>query len=584
MVIHYNFSKRGKSHFAEDKPCQDSNSVNVTAAGLTIAAVADGVGSAENSEFGSRIAADTAVGHLSSVLSGISPERVVIAELKRAFELAFAEVCKRANNDGNPLSSYDTTLSVAVYDGDTCVYGHSGDGAIIGLSDNGDYIEITTPQKGEDAVSVIPLRAGASYWEFGVYEKPLASVILVTDGMRDLLCPSLLSRAENNVYVPAAAFFADPYLWSKARQRKKLEAIVEGFTEADGSFGTDDFLERLEEIYNHRIPDLKGEELQDFKEKCIAPDLMVRIDDDKTVVGLINTSKEQVSKEISYYTEPDWMEYKRLRDKVIYGDESEETPLKPSQGKGEGTAGDEQEKPASQDEPDSRKGGEGVKIPDEVIVEKTTDKKGRNKFIIPLIAAGAAAAAIAIGVGVATSKPPIVDDHTNASGSTEESTEDDSYGDNDNVNDDTENKTTEGTTVSTTTQTETQFTGEQKPETTTEKEDRITEESQETETNNTNSSSNSNDEIDRDTTDTNENVYEKFLKKKAIDYKTDIYYVEYDCDNDGEKEIIWEKKDGNELLIYNISTGENSTFKINLKKSDFDKIKKTFSYTEDTIQ
>ncbi len=586
MVIHYDISKRGKSHFAENKPCQDSNCVNVTSSGLTIAAVADGVGSAENSEFGSRIAADTAVGHLSSVLSGISPERVVIAELKRAFELAFAAVCKRADTDGKPLSSYDTTLSVAVYDGDTCVYGHSGDGAIVGLTDEGEYVEITTPQKGEDAVSVMPLRAGASYWAFGVYEKPLCSVILMTDGMRDLFCPSLLSKAENNVYIPAAAFFADPFRWSKSRNQKMLEAAVETFMEADGSNERDVFYDRLEDIYSHRIPEMNIGELQDFKANNIAPDLMDRIEDDKTVVGLINTKKEPAAKELSYYMEPDWMKYKKLRDDVLYGKTSPDKPP-------EKVVGPDPESPEVVEKEPPKD--------DEVITERANNTGRKNKFIIPLIAAGAAAAAVAIGVGIATSKPGPVDPAI-ASESADSSTESNNTAEGSKETGDVNGKNTDDTTNAG------KITAENGKdrgnsdesagsENSSKKTDNTTGEGQvadnpKTETT-TSEAKITKDDITNPSSNEEgkENEFSDFLKDTAKSYPKDtISYVIHDFDGDGKYDLylkndnsFYKKYDDNTYKKFEPEKTIEETIIINFTIKHPWNIK-TFTYSDDVIQ
>ena len=57
----------------------------------------------------------------------------------------------------------------------------------------GEIKALTNRQKGADGVSVRPLRAGSTSWEFGVSQEAAAGVLLVTDGLLDgVIEPNLL--------------------------------------------------------------------------------------------------------------------------------------------------------------------------------------------------------------------------------------------------------------------------------------------------------------------------------------------------------------------------------------------------------
>ncbi len=147
--------------------------------GWYVAAIADGVGSAKNSHIGSKIAADTVVDFCSEYMPWDYSVIGIKSMLRTAYNYAFKQILRESEKSGEPIESYDTTLSVVIYDGHRIIYGHSGDGAIIGLTIYGDYIQITKPQKGDDMVSVLPLRAGYTVWSIDTYEEELAAVIMV---------------------------------------------------------------------------------------------------------------------------------------------------------------------------------------------------------------------------------------------------------------------------------------------------------------------------------------------------------------------------------------------------------------------
>lgn len=321
MLYNYGFSVIGKSHIAKGACCQDSHAIKELENGWVVAAVADGVGSAKNSQIGSKIAAEIVVDFCAKYMP---PDYSIIgikSMLRTAYNYALKQIIKESEKTGEPLESYDTTLTTVIYDGHRIIYGHSGDGAIIGLTVFGDYIKITAPQKGEDLVSVIPLRAGYTSWVIDSYEEELAAVMLMTDGMLDyVLCPYLLNLSEEyDVYTPIATFFADPYGVPKnIKEWNKVKNEILEFITMEDSYDYSKFYSRLEKIYKKRLNKETAEVVSTLYETKYSIAFMRSADDDKTLVTLINPALSVETKRTDYYSEPDWAELQERWNKKAY--------------------------------------------------------------------------------------------------------------------------------------------------------------------------------------------------------------------------------------------------------------------------
>lgn len=309
MVFDYAFSMVGKSHIEKGICCQDNHKVKRLENGWYIGAIADGVGSAKNSQIGSKIATETVVEMCDELMPWDYNTISIKSMMRTAYNYAYKKIMREAEKTGNPIESYDTTLSMVIYDGHKIIYGHSGDGAIIGMNSFGNFVEITKPQKGPDGVTVVPLRAGYTQWKIDTYEEDLAAVLLVTDGMRDILCHYLLMAEESKekIYTPLVSFFADP-IGVKVTDNSncELKKKIEDFLTADEKGDSEAFYSRLTEIYKKRVPNTYNEIINSIKENNYPIGLMQSVQDDKTVVGLINTELLVDNREASFYGEPDW--------------------------------------------------------------------------------------------------------------------------------------------------------------------------------------------------------------------------------------------------------------------------------------
>lgn len=321
MIFNYGFSIIGKSHIEKGTCCQDSHKIKKMDNGWYVAAIADGVGSAKNSHIGSKIAADTVVDFCSEYMPWDYSVIGIKSMLRTAYNYAFKQILRESEKSGEPIESYDTTLSVVIYDGHRIIYGHSGDGAIIGLTIYGDYVQVTKPQKGEDMVSVLPLRAGYTVWSIDTYEEDLTAVMLMTDGMLDgVLCPYLLKQSNaSEVYTPTASFFADPNGASENEKKsKKIRAEIKDFITADDEYDSEKFYDRLSEIYKKHLGEKSEELVMNLKEKNYPIALMQSVQDDKTMVALINTEANCETKDLQYFSDPNWDELQEEWNKKAY--------------------------------------------------------------------------------------------------------------------------------------------------------------------------------------------------------------------------------------------------------------------------
>ena len=249
--------------------------------------VADGVGSAEHSEEGSRIAVDVVKEYLESCSLPITPEM-----MREAYQKAWDAIDKHTEEGTGWPCDYDTTLSVAVFDAESgkVVYGHSGDGAILAIGLDGIVRSLTTPQKGAEANSVKPLRDIFS-WDFGEYEGPFVSVMAMTDGVLDLLMPGRLKLTDEPIYIRLVSWLADFKFFEKK--------------------GTP-----IEECFAKRL-------------SYIQSDIHKGItNDDLTFVAAMNIHVTSEYRGDEYYKEPDWAalneQWKRKAYPSLYKDDVRE--------------------------------------------------------------------------------------------------------------------------------------------------------------------------------------------------------------------------------------------------------------------
>lgn len=265
MILSYKANMAGPYHIEKGIVCQDSLALETGRDGFVIAAVADGLGSELYSDIGSAVAAGAAVHFCAERIDGTMPFAAIRAVLQNALICAHQAVVSRAEADGHDRNEYDTTLCLCAYDGEHLYYAQSGDSGMIVLLEDGRYRRVTTQQRDADGC-VFPLCWGTEKWEFGVVEAPVSAVMLMTDGVFERLCPPILRRRETDINIPLARNFLDRFDCTPDTL-PALEAAACAFLES----------------YPRDL-----------------------LDDDKTIVVLLNTDRPAAVLGEDYYAAPDW--------------------------------------------------------------------------------------------------------------------------------------------------------------------------------------------------------------------------------------------------------------------------------------
>lgn len=188
----FGLSLQGGSHIKRNIPCQDYSKMEyLDEFKILVAAISDGVGSCKASHWGSYVAVETVIDFFkinikekfkesTSILT--EENKQIIRELFiNAFHQAIVQVRELDGDD----YEFQSTLTVALYDGTHLFYGHVGDDGIVVQTQDGEVKMITDRIKGEDANSVYPLQSGEKYWSFGYVDKPVAAFAMATDGVLD---------------------------------------------------------------------------------------------------------------------------------------------------------------------------------------------------------------------------------------------------------------------------------------------------------------------------------------------------------------------------------------------------------------
>ncbi len=272
MIYAYGLTQQGAYHIKQNMVCQDSHNIIKFGEDMIVAAVADGLGSEQYSDIASRLAADISTNYCAENIQHSSSDEDILDIIQQSFQQAQWTIEQTCVEQGHEADQYDTTLSLAVLINDSLYYGHSGDSGIVALTTEGLYYKVTTQQRDEDG-RVFPLFFGPEKWEFGKFNQSVVSVFLATDGMYEILFPIYIRNEKVNIYVALAQFFMDP-------QALHIEELGEPTVQAE----MDKFVSSISEA---------------------------QVNDDKTIVVMMNTSIKYTKQFDSYYAEPNWCELKK---------------------------------------------------------------------------------------------------------------------------------------------------------------------------------------------------------------------------------------------------------------------------------
>lgn len=226
-LIVFGFSQQGDTHIERETACQDRCVFRfVGTQSLLVCAIADGVGSCHFSDYGADTATRAALEYISGELEvQASQEGFLFCDdlnmgklLRSAFKIALEKVEALAQEMVQLPYSFQSTLTVSIYDGHTLYFGHAGDDGIVVLCQDGSYEMVTSRQIGEEAGSLYPLQSEAT-WQFGKVVKPVAAFALMTDGVLDAIVGPM--QLKNRVYWP----FLEPAFFTLPDNSEELETI-----------------------------------------------------------------------------------------------------------------------------------------------------------------------------------------------------------------------------------------------------------------------------------------------------------------------------------------------------------------------
>ena len=284
MIGSYYVSAIGTAHLEKaDGVCQDYSAVKHISDRLVVAAIADGLGSAAQSDVGAKLAVESVIEYISQRINSV-PLNQYPELIKQAYIYAYNETLSKAKENGIDARDYNTTLTAVIYCGTELYYGQCGDGGIIALTAQGDYVRVTSAEKGESFNETHPLLNGEQYWSFDRFQGQVCAFLMMTDGIFDLVCSPLLNEQPCPIFVAFARKFIDRNILAanNAEDFEKLQSRISAFIAS----------EKFSKDYG--------------------------VTDDKTIVGVINTGIMPALKDEKYYEAPDWEALHRNMAQKIY--------------------------------------------------------------------------------------------------------------------------------------------------------------------------------------------------------------------------------------------------------------------------
>ena len=222
-ITYWGFSQKGESHKNNGLPCQDCCQVLVSGddTPIIIAVIADGVGSCALSHYGAETAVKSSAEFLKKKLDACPDKKFEDREignlLREAMQCAYDSVQKMAEKMDQLEYSFQSTLTIAIYNGTDLYISHAGDGGVVALTEERKLELVTSRIKGEEAGSVYPLQAGSGCWQVFKVSSHVNGFVMATDGVLDKFVQG--EKVGNGVYYP----FIQPAFEVKQKERRDVE-------------------------------------------------------------------------------------------------------------------------------------------------------------------------------------------------------------------------------------------------------------------------------------------------------------------------------------------------------------------------
>jgi serine/threonine protein phosphatase PrpC len=185
-------SVEGPAHKEDNIGCQDSWA-GETGESYVVAAVGDGLGSAERSAEGSQLATQIATNELTAWLESDDVEinNISQSEVKEAFQRAIIRARKNietvAAERNNELSEYHTTLSLICNTSSWHAAVAIGDSGIVGISEENAYHRLVERETSETSTATVPLTGSPDLVSrkkrFTFEHNGMQSIVLFSDGL-----------------------------------------------------------------------------------------------------------------------------------------------------------------------------------------------------------------------------------------------------------------------------------------------------------------------------------------------------------------------------------------------------------------
>lgn len=201
-ISYFGFSMQGYSHSDNNIKCQDKCAIREVGLSkkFVVAGIADGLGSCKFSDEGAAVAVSSALDKIEKFLAleENPTDDDIINTLKHSMRTAYKSVEQYADQKGEELNEYYSTLTVVIYNGKDAFIAHAGDDGVVVLTNSGFYGLVTTRHKGDTVNSVVPLQ-GETNWEFMIV-RDIVGVVMATDGVLDAFVKR--EKEENRVFFP----------------------------------------------------------------------------------------------------------------------------------------------------------------------------------------------------------------------------------------------------------------------------------------------------------------------------------------------------------------------------------------------
>jgi hypothetical protein len=205
-------SVRGTSHQRTGAPNQDAHAHLALDGGAAVVAVADGAGSASESQAGSRAAVDAAAAAVAAAWSGVPQGEAAWAPLlNAALDAGRGAAAATAAERGLELREVACTLIVAVLTPDAVAVVQAGDGAVVACLPDGSLRALTQPAGGEFANDTLFVTApdAMEAAQRVVWEGTARHLAVFTDGLQALALKIPGHEPHAPFFAPLFAFAAE---------------------------------------------------------------------------------------------------------------------------------------------------------------------------------------------------------------------------------------------------------------------------------------------------------------------------------------------------------------------------------------